>query len=227
MSLVSSLKVIRDQVDQATTLSGRKSGEVTIIAVSKTHSVERIKEAHGLGQTDFGENYVQEVVPKLKELHSLSLKWHFIGHLQTNKVKNISDRMDLIHTVDSYKLALEISRRSTKTQNILIEVNLAKEATKAGVFSEKLPDLLDQIQTLPQLQLCGLMFMAPLNLSPNEQKSYFGQARIFRDRMESRLSPPHSLRELSMGTTGDFFSAILEGSTMVRIGTAIFGERGK
>lgn len=225
MSLAERIQIVKSQIREAEKSAGRSNGEVKLIAVSKNFSTDLIREAHDLGLKSFGENYVQEALPKLDELKNLNLDWHYIGHLQTNKAKFIADKFALIQTIDSEKIATELSKRSTFEQKILIEVDLAGEETKTGCAKEELAALIEKIQNLPHLRLRGLMFMAPLELSLREQHEYFVEARQLRDQHLSYVSAPHSLIELSMGTSHDFAVAIKEGATMVRIGTAIFGER--
>lgn len=225
MLLAERIQIIKNQIREAEKSAGRDGGEVKLIAVSKNFSTDFIREAHDLGLKSFGENYVQEALPKLDELKKLNLDWHYIGHLQTNKAKFIADRFALIQTIDSEKIAIELSKRTTSEQKILIEVDLAGEETKTGCAREELAPLIEKIQSLPHLRLQGLMFMAPLELTPSEQQKYFVEARQVRDQHLSYVSAPHSLIELSMGTSHDFEVAIKEGATMVRIGTAIFGER--
>lgn len=225
MSLATQLAAIGEKISNAAIKSGRRPADVKLVAVTKTFSSDVIRRAHALGLRDFAENYVQEAIPKMDDLRDLDLRWHFIGHLQSNKAKIIADQFALIHSVDREKIAAVISEHSSTPQDVLVEVNLAQETSKSGCSPEALPSLLDSIQGLKNLKLSGLMFMPPLDLAPREQQRFFSQARELRDQMASSVSTPHSLIELSMGTSHDFEVAIAEGATVVRLGTALFGAR--
>ncbi|MCB0350059.1 MAG: YggS family pyridoxal phosphate-dependent enzyme [Bdellovibrionales bacterium] len=225
MSLAIPLRNIQNKISKAAQASGRRVEDIKILAVSKNVSVELIREAFALGVRDFGENYVQEVLAKKDLLQDLDIHWHFIGHLQSNKVKNIAGEFEAIHSVDRLKIAKEISIRSEQLQNIFIEVNLANEESKSGCSEQDLPQLLCEIQSLENLRIKGLMFMAPLNLSVQQQHVFYQRARKLREAHEKNVSSPHSLLELSMGTSHDFEVAIREGATIVRLGTVLFGER--
>ena len=219
------IKSVIHNIELAEKKSGRASGSVRLLAVSKTFPPESVRAAAAAGQKLFAENYVQESLPKMQELENLSLEWHFIGHLQTNKVKMVADRFALIHSVDRKKLAQEISVRSKKTQKILLEVNLAAESSKSGCLPKDLPQLIEDVQGLERIQLSGLMFMPPLNLSVDEQRQYFAKAAALRQSMTKYLSAGHDLSELSMGTSHDYVQAIAAGATIVRLGSIVFGER--
>lgn len=227
MSLAIQLREINEKMAAAAIAGGRDPAEIKLVAVSKTQNLDMITRAHTLGLRDFAENYVQEAMEKLSQLERLNIRWHFIGHLQSNKVKYIADRFALIQSVDRNKIASEISLRSTRNQEILLEVNLANEDSKSGCLEADLPELIDHVQTLERIRLKGLMFMPPLDLTESEQHQYFAKARLLRDKMRSYVSEPHSLMELSMGTSHDFEVAIREGATLVRLGTILFGERRK
>lgn len=207
--------------------SGRKAGDVTLIAVSKTKPVEMIKEVYDLGVRDFGENRVQELTEKYDKLPS-DIRWHLIGHLQTNKVKYIIDKAYMIHSVDSLKLANEISREAVKhsvTANILIEVNVAGEESKFGVSPNDLEDLIRKISVLPAIQIRGLMTVAPYVVDSEENRQIFIKMKQFAvDITRKNIDNVH-MECLSMGMSGDYTVAVEEGATFVRVGTSIFGER--
>lgn len=225
MSVAIQLPLIKNKIERAASASGRTSKDLKIVAVSKKVSADRVREAYALGVRSFAENYVQEFIIKKTELNDLDIDWHFIGHLQSNKVKSVVSEFNLIHSVDSIKIAKELSARSEKAQEILIEVNLAGEHSKSGCAEADLPFLIDKIQELDQVRIRGLMFMPPLLLTEDEQRLYFQKARELRDEHLKNLASPHSLLELSMGTSHDFEVAIAEGATLIRLGTLLFGQR--
>ncbi|MEY4615796.1 MAG: hypothetical protein RJB66_756 [Pseudomonadota bacterium] len=203
-----------------------------LLAVSKTHPSQMIEWAFEKGQLQFGENYVQEANAKQKELSSLPIEWHFIGHLQKNKVKNVVGAFSLIHSVDSLDLAAKISQKAHEQniqQAILLEVNLGDESTKGGFTKESLSLVFHELQGLPHLTLAGLMALPPLHDDPELTRPYFRDLKNLFDQLKKQL--PDSRKEawkfLSMGTTHDFEVAIQEGANIVRVGTAIFGEREK
>jgi hypothetical protein len=196
-----------------------------ILAVSKLQSVEKIRALHQQGQIDFGENYVQEAKEKQTALSDLTLRWHFIGHLQKNKAKDVVGRYSLLHSVDSLELATALDRRMAlhgSRQDVLLQMNLALEETKGGFSEEQLEHAWDELRSLKNLRICGLMTMPPLFDDPNRARPYFRRLREWRDRL-AKESP--DVRELSMGTSSDFHVAAEEGSTWVRLGTVLFGER--
>ncbi len=217
------LKNIADSEER----SGRKKGDVTLIAVSKTKPVEMIKEVYDLGVRDFGENRVQELTEKYDKLPS-DIRWHLIGHLQTNKVKYIIDKAYMIHSVDSLKLANEISREAVKhsvTANILIEVNVAGEESKFGVSPEGLEDLIRKISVLPAIRIRGLMTVAPYVVDSEENRQIFVKMKQFAVDITRKNIDNVTMDCLSMGMSGDYTVAVEEGATFVRVGTSIFGER--
>lgn len=217
------LKNIADSEER----SGRKKGDVTLIAVSKTKPVEMIKEVYDLGIRDFGENRVQELTEKYEKLPS-DIHWHLIGHLQTNKVKYIIDKAYMIHSVDSLKLANEISREAVKhsvTANILIEVNVAGEESKFGVSPEELEDLIRKISVLPAIRIRGLMTVAPYVVDSEENRQIFVKMKQFAVDITRKNIDNVTMDCLSMGMSGDYTVAVEEGATFVRVGTSIFGER--
>lgn len=201
--------------------------EAVLIAVSKTKPVEMLKEAYDAGARDFGENKVQELVSKYDELPS-DIRWHLIGHLQTNKVKYIIDKAYMIHSVDSYKLAKEISKEALKhnlTMNVLIEVNVAGEDSKFGVSLDECENLVREIAKLPGILVRGLMTVAPFVQNAEENRDVFRKLRELSVDLKSKNIDNTNIDCLSMGMSGDYEVAIDEGATYVRVGTAIFGER--
>ena len=214
------LSNVKEKIAKAAEKAGRDPSEITLVAVTKTHGPEEINEAIACGVTDIGENKVQEILSKYDSI-SKGVRWHLIGHLQTNKVKSVVDKVDIIHSVDSFHLAEEIDRRCKaigKTMDILIQVNAAGEKQKSGIAPEELMPLLDEISRLTNLRVRGLMQIAPETDNPESVRKYF---RIVKDLYDQ--IPGADI--LSMGMSGDFEIAIEEGANMVRIGTAIFGER--
>ena len=225
---------VKNHMAEAARVSGRRVEDITLLAVTKTWPAETVRSGYQLGIRHFGENYVQESLAKMDELTDLEkVSWHMIGHLQSNKVKSLVGRFDLIHSVDRLSLAQEISKRTDQDektkepQKILIEVNIANEPSKSGVHVDGLPAFLEEVQKLKWVTICGLMVMPPLDATSEEAKRYFDLIRDERDRLLSRLSAPHSLVELSMGTSHDYKEAIEAGATIVRLGTVLFGERVK
>jgi pyridoxal phosphate enzyme (YggS family) len=219
------LQKVRERISSALVRAGRKDGEVELVAVTKTVSNERIREAVQAGQKVFGENYVQEAGEKIK-LVGEGATWHFIGHLQTNKVKYMKGLFGLVHSVDSEKLASEMSRKLKAwglEQDILIQVNVSGEESKSGVEPGGLSELAGRLMAMKELRIKGLMTMPPYFEDPERARPDFAKLRKLRDAVEAELKI--KLPVLSMGMSGDFEAAIEEGSTMVRVGTAIFGER--
>lgn len=214
-------------MEEACRVSGRNPEEVSLIAVSKTKPVSMLQEAYDAGCRDFGENKVQEIMDKIDLLPS-DIRWHMIGHLQTNKVKYIVGKVFLIHSVDSLHLAEAISKEAVKqntTVNILIEVNVAKEDTKYGAMAEDTVSLVEKIALLPGICVKGLMTIAPYVENPQENRQYFVKLRQLAVDIKSKNIDNVHMDILSMGMTGDYMVAIEEGATYVRVGTGIFGER--
>lgn len=214
-------------MEKACRVSGRNPEEVSLIAVSKTKPVSMLQEAYDAGCRDFGENKVQEIMDKIDRLPS-DIRWHMIGHLQTNKVKYIVGKVFLIHSVDSLHLAEAISKEAVKqntTVNILIEVNVAKEDTKYGAMAEDTVSLVEKIALLPGICVKGLMTIAPYVENPQENRQYFVKLRQLAVDIKSKNIDNVHMDILSMGMTGDYMVAIEEGATYVRVGTGIFGER--
>ncbi|MGN6712046.1 YggS family pyridoxal phosphate-dependent enzyme [Anaerocolumna jejuensis] len=221
------LKEVELRIKAACTRAGRKRDEVTLIAVSKTKPVADMEIAMGEGIKIFGENKVQELTEKYEQLPT-DIKWHLIGHLQTNKVKYIVDKAELIHSVDSFKLAEQIQKEAEKKNivcKILIEVNAAKEVSKFGVFEEDVIPLIKEISKLPNVQVCGLMTIAPNVDEAEKNRKYFRKLRQLNVDIKMKNIDNVTMDVLSMGMTGDYEVAIEEGATMVRVGTGIFGER--
>ena len=198
------------------------------MTVSKTIAPDVVREAIEAGVTILGENYVQEARDKFKALVQYPVSWHFIGHLQSNKAKYAVRLFDLIHSVDSLKLARELDKQAAKVdkiQQILVQVNISGEDTKSGIPPDEGPRLIAEIGRLQNIAVKGLMTMPPYFYQPEKVQPFFAGLRKLRDRIKAQAPPNVSLDELSMGMTGDFEVAIKEGATLVRIGTAIFGER--
>lgn len=222
------LKQVMKRIEAAAESCGRSAAEIQLVAVSKTKPVAKIIEAVDAGLTVFGENYVQEAREKFNALYTYPVSWHFIGHLQSNKAKYAVKMFDLIHTVDSMKLALEIDKQAgkiAKLQKVLVQVNISKEASKSGVSGEKTRGLIQEMSRCEHIAIQGLMTMPPFFNNPEKARPFFRALRRLRDELQSTDIPGVSMQALSMGMTGDFEVAIQEGATLVRIGTALFGER--
>ncbi len=218
---------VEKKVAAACERSGRKREDVLLLAVSKTIDVDRIKEAVDCGLTSLGENKVQEIMDKYDAMGP-DVKWHLIGHLQTNKVKYIIDKVDLIHSVESLKLAEEISKRAEAkgvTANILLEVNVADEESKFGIKVDECEEMVRKISVLPNIVIRGLMTVAPFVENPEENRGYFRQLKQLLVDINSKKIDNVNMEVLSMGMTGDYEVAIEEGATIVRVGTGIFGAR--
>lgn len=217
-SIAERLEKVHERIERACARAGRPASEVTLVAVSKTHPPEAVREAYEAGQRLFGENYVQELVAKAKALDALTdLRWHFIGHLQRNKVKDLVRTGALVETVDSIRLAAELAKRARGPQPVFVQVNVAGEAQKSGCAPEELDALVAAIRSHDVLELRGLMTVPPLGESPEASRPHFAKLRA--------LAEQHGLEELSMGMSADLEIAIEEGATIVRVGTAIFGAR--
>lgn len=222
------IEQIKNRIAAAAEQAGRSPDEIRLVAVSKTKPVARVQKALEAGLNLFGENYIQEAREKVDALSGSGAQWHFIGHLQSNKAKYAVKLFDLIHSVDSPKLARELNKQAAKidkVQPVLVQVNISAEATKSGTSSEEAVDLVKAISDLPNLSLQGLMTMPPFFDDPDRARPYFRELRQLRDYIHQLAIDGISMDELSMGMTGDFEAAIAEGATLVRIGTAIFGER--
>ena len=225
--LMNNLASVEERVAAACKRAGRDRSEVTLIAVSKTKPVEDLQVIYDQGVREFGENKVQELTGKIPELPQ-DINWHLIGHLQRNKVKYIVDKVKLIHSVDSYRLAEEINIQAKKhniTVPILIEVNAANEATKFGVKLEEAKQLCEEISHLENVRIKGLMTIAPNVVVPEENRAIFHKIKALSVDIAEENIDNVDMRIISMGMTNDFEVAIEEGATHVRVGTAIFGER--
>lgn len=225
--VVENYKKVEARVTAACLRAGRARSEVTLIAVSKTKPAEDIQALIEQGVTNFGENKVQEMCTKEETLQK-GLSWHMIGHLQRNKVKYLMGKTCLIHSVDSLRLAQEIQKEAAKEGIIcpvLVEINIGNEESKGGIDINEAETLARQIAELPNLKLNGLMCIAPFVDDAEENREHFRRMRKKRDELAALAIPGTDIRELSMGMTGDFEVAIEEGATLVRVGTAIFGER--
>ena len=218
---------VQKNIEESCKKVNRDPGEVTLIAVSKTKPVEMLQEAYAAGARVFGENKVQEIVDKYDQMPA-DVQWHMIGHLQRNKVKYIVDKAELIHSVDSLKLAEEISKEALKKNvevNILIEVNVAEEESKFGVSVEETPVLVEEIAKLPGIHIQGLMTIAPYTTDPEENRPVFRTLKKLAVDIKKKNIDNVCMDVLSMGMTGDYQVAVEEGATLVRVGTGIFGER--
>lgn len=218
---------MKDRINKAALRCNRDPESIHLVAVSKTIPANRIREAIEAGVTTLGENYVQEARNKFNVLSAYQVSWHFIGHLQSNKAKYAVRLFDLIHSVDTLKLARELNKQANKVnkiQDVLIQINISKEPSKSGSDIENAANLIKDIVLFENLSIKGLMAMPPFFNNPEKTRPYFIALRNLRDQIQKAL-PGVVLDELSMGMTGDFEAAIEEGATLVRIGTAIFGER--
>lgn len=219
---------IQERIIRAAVRGNRNPAEVRLVAVSKTVPADSVKKAIGAGVTLFGENYIQEARDKINELEDYPISWHFIGHLQSNKAKYAVRLFELIHSIDSLKLAKAIdkeARKCDKVQPVLVQVNIARETSKSGVTEEAAPELVREAGRFANLSVRGLMTMPPFFNAPDKVRPYFKALRQLRDKIAAMHLDNVSMAELSMGMTGDFEAAVEEGATLVRIGTAIFGDR--
>ena len=227
MMVKENLKEVEERIQVACQRAGRDRSEVTLIAVSKTKPVSMLQEAYDTGIREFGENKVQEMMDKYDVLPG-DIHWHMIGHLQRNKVKYLMGKAYLIHSVDSMRLAEEISAQSVKhnvTTDILIEVNIAGEESKFGTSREEAVALVKNASRLPNIHICGLMTIAPFVENPEDNRMYFRQIKELSVDIAAKKIDNVDMRILSMGMTGDYEVAIEEGATMIRVGTGIFGAR--
>lgn len=219
---------ILDQIDRATRRSGREPGTVRLVAATKTVSVDRIREAIAAGLTTAGENRLQEALPKVEALKGEPIRWHFIGQLQRRKVRSVIGVFDVIHSVDSVELAHEVERRAGSArvqQDVLLEVNIGGEPTKAGFSIDALEGALRDLASCGHIRIKGLMTIPPPVLDVEQARPYFRKMRTLSEQLTQLDLPGISMEELSMGMSADYHVAIEEGATMVRIGTAIFGAR--
>lgn len=221
------LEEVEERIQEACTRAGRDRNEVTLIAVSKTKPAEVLKEAYDLGIRVFGENKVQELTEKYEVLPK-DIRWHMIGHLQTNKVKYIADKVELIHSVDSLKLAETIEKEAAKrnrTIDILVEVNVAEEESKFGLKVEEVIPFIEKVAGFSHINVRGLMTIAPFVENPEKNRSVFADLRKLSVDITEKNIDNVNVSILSMGMTNDYEVAIEEGATMVRVGTGIFGAR--
>jgi pyridoxal phosphate enzyme (YggS family) len=219
---------VRDRIGEAALRAGRAPSDVRLIAVSKTFPVEAVREAYASGQRDFGENKVQEALQKMDAAADMEIGWHLIGHLQSNKAKKAAARVGWIHAIDSADLLRRVDAAAAaagRTVEVLIQVDLALEETKHGAPEAAVPGIIDAASGLSAARLAGLMLLPPLVEDPEDARPWFRRLREARDRWVDAGVPLERLRELSMGMSHDFEVAIEEGATMVRVGSAIFGER--
>lgn len=224
--ITENLAGVRERISQATQKSGREPDSVRLITVSKQVSVDRIEEARAAGAVIFGENKIQEAIPKIEQMGAEGISWHFIGHLQKNKVKFLDKCFDLIHSVDSYELAEKIARHcqsENRVQRVLLQINVSGEAAKFGMEPGELEERILDFSRLQGIQVEGLMTIPPFDSDPENSRRHFSRLRELRDQgvKQSGLL----LHDLSMGMSHDFEVAIEEGATLVRVGTAIFGPR--
>ena len=224
-TIADNIEIVRKRIADAATAAGRDPSSITLLAVSKTKPAAMIREAYTAGQRVFGENYAQELRDKAAELDDLDIDWHFIGHLQKNKAKYITPSATMMESIDSKELANTLDKRADRSIDCLIEVNIGGEESKAGVSTDEILPLAEHIASLEHLNLRGLMVIPPFDLDPEGVRPYFKGLSKELQKLNSELKSIEPLTELSMGMTGDFEVAISEGSTIVRVGTAIFGSR--
>jgi len=225
--IAENLKTVKDKIAHAALRAGRNPQDVQLVAVSKTVSGEPIKQAIEAGVTILGESYIQEARKKIGELGK-AVRWDFIGHLQSNKVSYAVDLFEVIHSIDRLSLAQALSTRAAKkrkTLRVLVQVNISGEGAKSGIDTGRVNALVSHIASLPNLTLEGLMTMPPYFTDPEKARPYFVALRKLRDTLMAEQGNRIDLKELSMGMSGDFEVAVEEGATLVRVGTAIFGER--
>jgi len=227
VSIAENLDRVRERIAHAAAKSGRSTNDVELVVITKTHPVEKVREAIDAGQTLFGESRVQEARAKIPELPS-NVRWHFVGHLQKNKVRHALPLFEMIHSVDSLALAQDMNRIAQEEglhPRLLLEVNVAGEWSKFGFAPDKLREQMEALLALPRLSILGLMTIPPLVEEAEASREYFVQLREVRDHLQTEFRVDLAL--LSMGMTQDFPIAVEEGATLVRVGTAIFGERSK
>jgi pyridoxal phosphate enzyme (YggS family) len=228
LSISERLTEVRARIDAAARSAGRDPASVRLVAVSKTFPIEAIRAAYVAGQRDFGENRVQEALQKIDQSADLTIRWHLLGHLQTNKARKAAQSFAAIQSVDSVELLEKLDRAAAEAGSapeLLIQVDLAGEVTKFGVAPSDVPPLLDAAARCRAATVAGLMTLPPWPENPEDARPYFRRLRDLRDQWLASGIPEGMLRELSMGMSGDFEVAIQEGATIVRVGTAIFGSR--
>jgi len=226
-SIAENLARVRQEIVEAAAKAGRGPGEIELVAITKAHPAEKVREAIDAGQRLFGESRVQEARTKIPELPS-SLRWHFVGHLQKNKIRHALPLFEMIHSVDSLALAQDMNRIAEQEglhPRVLLEVNVAGEGSKFGFTPDKLREQMEGLLALPRLSILGLMCIPPIANEAAASRKYFVQLRELRDSLQTEFRV--DLTQLSMGMTQDFWIAVEEGATLVRVGTAIFGERSR
>src|SRR5881296_3847439 len=227
MDIAENVACVREQIAQAAAKACRAADDIELVTITKTHPAEKVREAIEAGQTLFGESRVQEARAKIPELPS-NLRWHFVGHLQKNKIRHALPLFELIHSVDSLALAQEINRIAEEEglhPRVLLEVNVAGEGSKFGFKPEALRAEMERLLALPRLSILGLMTIPPLSEEAEASRKFFVELCELRDRFQTEFHV--DLAKLSMGMTNDFLVAVEEGATLVRVGTAIFGERSR
>ena len=231
-SIADNIARVRERIAAAAARAGRQPSRIKLVAISKTKSTALIREAYEAGQRVFGENYAQELRDKARELADLDIEWHYVGHLQRNKAKFAAEFADMVETVDSKELADELVRQAAKRPaakaaplGCLIEVNIGDESSKSGAKPADLAELARYLLALPDLRFKGLMIIPPYDSDPEKSRPCFARLRELLDSLIEKISPIQHIEELSMGMSHDFEAAIEEGSTIIRVGTAIFGGR--
>mgnify|MGYP006422839901 FL=1 len=226
--IADNLASVMHHIDEAAQKAGRSPDSIRLISVSKQVSSGKIIEAYQAGSKCFGENKVQEAVSKIDEVNAQDISWHFIGHLQKNKIKYLDSRFELIHSIDSLSLAEKIStycEGQNQRQAVLLQVNVSGEEAKFGMTPAELEDQLSSFGQLKGIQVQGLMTIPPQNPEAENSRQYFSALRVLRDKFQAMNIEGVELNELSMGMTNDYLIAVEEGATLVRVGTAIFGQR--
>ncbi len=227
-SVSSNLAAVRGRLEQAARTAGRVPADIRLVAVSKTFPPAAVREAFAAGQVDFGENRVQEALQKIRETAELHSRWHLVGHLQSNKARKVAGPFAYVHSVDSLELLTRLDQAASEEKaapKLLIQVDLAGEATKFGARESELPALFEAAAGLQSAEVVGLMLLPPYSDDPEQSRPWFRRLRDIRDGLVRQGVPATRLRELSMGMSHDFHVAVEEGATIVRVGSAIFGER--
>ena len=231
MSIAENLTLVRARIAAAAARSGRAPADITLVAVSKTFGVGAVREAWRAGQRDFGENRVQEALQKIAETSDMDMRWHLIGHLQSNKARKAAAAFACIHSVDSLELLQRLDEAAAALPSdagrpeVLVQADLAGEETKFGAPADAVERIVRAAVSARAVRLAGLMLVPPWNEDPEQTRPWFVRLRALRDRLVERGTPAASLRHLSMGMSHDYEAAIEEGATIVRVGTAIFGRR--
>ena len=226
--IADNLRAVRTRMDAAARRVQRDPSAITLVAVSKTFDADHVRAAHQAGQLDFGENKVQEALQKMQETADIPLRWHLIGHLQSNKARKAAKPFACIHSIDSVDLLRKVDAAAVEAASrpqILVQVDLAREDTKFGATADEARRVLDAALEAKAVDVAGLMLLPPWNEDQEQTRPWFTRIRDLRDQWLADGVPAHALRQLSMGMSHDFEAAIEEGSTMVRVGTAIFGKR--